>query len=68
VSLGTRIRKARESRNLSQDELARRVGCDDSLIRHYEADRREPSLKKFRKLCRLLNVSADYMLDHKVAA
>lgn len=41
-SLGTRIRRARERRQLSQEELAAAVGASSRAVGDWENDRRRP--------------------------
>ena len=43
VSFGAWIQQRRKALDLTQDELARRVGCSPSAIRKIESDERRPS-------------------------
>ena len=43
TSLGQWIKRRRKALDLTQDELARRVGCSLETIRKIEADARRPS-------------------------
>jgi transcriptional regulator with XRE-family HTH domain len=63
----SRLRKAREARELSQSELAREAGMQPSAIAHFEAGRRKPSFDNVRSLARALKVSADYLLGTQTA-
>lgn len=63
-----RLRAAREKRDLSQSELARKVGMQPSAIAHFEGDRRKPSFDNIRVLAQALNVSADYLLGSEAGA
>ena len=40
MTTGSRIRALRESRGMTQRQLAERAGCTDAAIRNYEAGRR----------------------------
>lgn len=40
MTVGNRIRTLRESRGMTQRQLAETAGCTDAAIRNYEADRR----------------------------
>lgn len=40
MTMGNRIRTLRESRGMTQRQLAEAAGCTDAAIRNYEADRR----------------------------
>lgn len=57
-----RLREAREARELSQSELARRLGMQPSAIAHFEGDRRKPSFANVRAIAKALEVSSDYLL------
>ncbi|HIR23853.1 MAG TPA: helix-turn-helix transcriptional regulator [Candidatus Scatosoma pullicola] len=43
-------------------ELARRVGVSPEMITQYCTTKKLPRLDTFARLCRALDVSADYML------
>lgn len=53
MTLGLRIKKAREHANLTRDELADAVGCSYDLLRKLEADLRKSTsfLSKIAKIC-----------------
>ena len=57
-----RLRKVRESRKLSQAELAERAGLQASAISHFETGTRKPSFANLRRLADALQVSTDYLL------
>src|SRR5882757_10016444 len=59
---GARLKETRESRQLSQSELARKADMQPSAIAHFEADRRKPSFDNIRALAHALKVSADFLL------
>lgn len=59
---GSRLRAARESRNLNQTELAKASGLQPAAIGHFEAGRRKPSFANIRALAKALEVSSDYLL------
>ena len=59
-----RIRKARDELGLSQADLARRAGLQQSALSHYESGTRRPSFTNLKRLCRALNVSADYLIGN----
>ena len=63
----SRLRKTRETRELSQSELAREAGMQPSAIAHFEAGRRKPSFDNVRALAKALKVSADYLLVAQAA-
>jgi len=57
-----RLRKARESRGLTQSDLAKKAGLQAAAISHFETGQRSPSFDNLRKLSDTLNVSVDYLL------
>ena len=60
--LSKKLTLLRQQQNLSQSEVARRIGVSSSAISAYEADIMSPSLETFAKLAELYHVSADYLL------
>lgn len=61
-NFGQRLLFARESRGLSQTDLARLTGLQPAAIGHFERDRRKPSFANVRALAKALSVSSDYLL------
>lgn len=62
--LGSRLAAARRLRAVSQRKLAAAIGMSGrgSLISHFEAGRKLPSLRTLVAIALQLNVSADYLL------
>jgi transcriptional regulator with XRE-family HTH domain len=56
------LREARESKNLSQTDLADRTGLQPSAISHFETGKRAPSFENLKRLADALSVSLDYLL------
>lgn len=63
MTLGNRIRLFREKCNLTQKELANRVGVTTGIIAEWEADETTPNLSELAKLCKALSVSSDVFLE-----
>lgn len=57
------LRKIREEKNLTQENLSIKLGVTQKSISLYENGEASPSIEVFIKLCDILNVSADYLLD-----
>jgi len=57
ASFGYWVRRRRKALDLTQDELARRVGCALSTIRKIEADERRPSRQLAERLADLLELA-----------
>ncbi|SCJ78687.1 HTH-type transcriptional regulator immR [Anaerotruncus sp. 2789STDY5834896] len=56
MSLGSRIRKARKSRGLTQIELSEKSGIAVNSLRRYEADARQPQLSTLQRIAEALDV------------
>jgi len=56
-----RLKKARELRGYSQDELAKRARMPPSSIAHFETGRK-PSFDSLRRLANALEITTDYLL------
>jgi predicted ATPase/DNA-binding XRE family transcriptional regulator len=59
VSFGAWIQQRRKALDLTQDELARRVGCSPSAIRKIESDERRPSRQVAELLAEHLRIPPD---------
>ncbi len=57
-----RLKKAREIRELSQNDLADRAGMPASSIAHFEGGSRKPSFDSLRRIANALEVTTDYLL------
>lgn len=57
-----RLRKVREERGESREDLGKAIGVGVSQISEMENDRKGTTLEKLVVLCRHYNVSADYLL------
>jgi transcriptional regulator with XRE-family HTH domain len=66
LTLGKRIRYARDEKKMTQEELGKLVGLSRSFINHLETDRKKPSLETLIKLARVLNVSLDFLAEDDV--
>ena len=58
----TRLREARELRDLSQSELAERAKLQPSAISHFESGTRKPSFDNLKRLANALEVTTDFLL------
>lgn len=57
-----RLKAARESKSLTQSQLASIAGFQPSAISHFEVGNRAPSFENLKKLADALNVTTDYLL------
>ncbi|ADU52325.1 helix-turn-helix domain protein [Thermaerobacter marianensis DSM 12885] len=65
--LGGRLRRIRESRNLSIYEVERRTGMHFTTISKYERNERQPSLDVLRELAALYEVPVTVFLTDELA-
>ena len=56
------IRIARKAKGLTQKELAAVVGVTQGNLSSWETDRWKPDIDTLKKLCEILECSADYLL------
>lgn len=63
--ISNRIKAIRIKRNLSQSELAEKIGVKQKDISRWENNIHSPSINCIIKLCNVLNISADYLLGIK---
>lgn len=56
------LREQRIEKNYKQKDLAQLLGISVTCYAGYEQGYREPDLKMLTKICKTLNVSADYLL------
>lgn len=61
-SFGKRVRQTRIQAQISQVNLAQKIGVAKSSLSLYESDKREPSIQTIRNIAKALETSADYLL------
>lgn len=59
-----RIKKLREERGWTQDDVAKRLDVTRATIAHYETGRKTPREDTLKKLADIFNVSIDYLLGN----
>lgn len=59
------LKKTRETKGLSQLDLANKAGMQPSAISHFESGRRAPSFDNLKKLADALAVTIDYLLGRE---
>ena len=63
MNIGEKIRNAREDLDLSQEEVARQIPMSQSGYSKIERNVQEPSIMQLRRICQILNISADFLLS-----
>lgn len=67
MSIGSRIRSAREAKGLTQAQLAEKVGnIKSSVVSMWENGNSRPDLDRFSRLCAALDITADELLGLKL--
>ncbi len=62
ATFGDRLALARESQNLTQEQLSKRLGLRVQTIRNWEFDRSEPRANRLQMIAGFLNVSMIWLL------
>lgn len=63
MTLGEKLKSARKSAGLTQEQLAERLLVSRQAITKWEADKGMPDIENLKQLSKLLNISIDYLLD-----
>ncbi|MGN0512753.1 MAG: helix-turn-helix domain-containing protein [Lachnospiraceae bacterium] len=63
MDIGIKLKQARQEAGVTQTELAEQLGVHQKDISRWENGERTPALETFAKICRILEVSADDMLE-----
>lgn len=63
ITLGEKLKSARKSVGLTQEQLAEKLLVSRQAITKWEADKGMPDIENLRQLSKLLNISIDYLLD-----
>jgi len=61
--LMSRLRGLREDNDLTQEQVAQVLGTSQTMYARYERGANEIPVRHLVTLCKLYNVSADYLLD-----
>lgn len=62
TAIGSRLRRIREDRGLTQVEVAERVGVTQGQVSEYETGRRGASVARLVELARALDASLDVLV------
>lgn len=66
MSLGNKLAEARKRQNLTQEQLAERLGVTRQAVSRWESDSAYPETDKIVRMARILEVSCDYLLQDGV--
>lgn len=59
-----RLRQTREEKDISQTEMAKKIGIAVTTYRNYENTSREPTYDILLNIAKSLDVSIDYLLEN----
>ena len=62
MKIGQKIRNAREDKDLSQEEIAKKIPMNQSGYSKIERDVQEPSLEQLKRICQILDIDPAYLL------
>lgn len=65
-SLIQKLRSLREDNDLTQEQVAKFLGTSQTMYARYERGANELPIRHLVLLCKLYNVSSDYLLDIKL--
>lgn len=65
-NLGSRLKKAREKKRLTQQEVAEKLGVSNGAISGYERNYRDPDTEMLKRLANLYDVTVDYLTGNVI--
>lgn len=68
TGIGSRLRARAEELQLTDAEVARRLGLAQSRYAHYVSGTRSPDYQTLARICRILMTSPDYLLGFSIEA
>ena len=66
MNISSQIRKLRDEKNISQEELAEKVFVSRQTISNWENDKNYPDIKSLLLMCEVFDVSLDYLVKGDV--
>lgn len=66
MTTGERIRKARKEKNMSQKELAEKIGVSASMIGQYENGLRNPKIETIQRIAYVLDVNTYSLVSSNI--
>ena len=61
--MGEKLRQLRRKKGLSQEAVAKELGISRQAVSKWETDIAQPDLDNLKKICEILDISADELLD-----
>lgn len=66
MSMGARLAQARRGQNMTQEQLAEKLGVTRQAVSRWESDAAYPETDKIVRMAQILEVSCDYLLQDGV--
>ncbi|MBQ8171939.1 MAG: helix-turn-helix domain-containing protein [Oscillospiraceae bacterium] len=63
MTLGEKIRNAREDMDLSQTDMAKLIPMNQSNYSKIERNVQEPNIEQLKRICQILKLDPRYLLD-----
>ena len=63
MSIGTTIKRLRHNKNITQEQLAERLGVSTNAVSQWERDKTAPDISHLPMLANIFEVSADILLE-----
>lgn len=67
-ALGLRIREARKTKSITQEQLAEKIGVTSVYISEIERGNKMPSIPVLISIVEALDISADYLLRDNISS
>ncbi len=67
MSLGNKLAEARKKQNLTQEQMAEKLGVTRQAVSRWESDAAYPETDKIVRMAQLLDVSCDYLFKDGLA-
>ncbi|MDO4541338.1 MAG: helix-turn-helix transcriptional regulator [Bacillota bacterium] len=64
MNFGEKLMFLRQAKGWSRRDMAEKTGVTEEVVGQWEEGVSQPSLKDLAGICRIFDVSADYLLDH----
>lgn len=64
-TFGQRLVASREKCNMSQKELAERLGITPTRLNYWEKDKREPAIEMIKSIAQILDIDANYLIGYQ---
>ena len=64
MDIGSKILLLRREKNWSRNTLAKKLDVSESIISKYERNANLPSIEVLSKICKVFNITADYLINN----